>query len=34
MLNITKKAGEEIKRVLSQDEFKGKHLVLYFQGAG
>lgn len=34
MVHITEKAGEEIKKVLDDDKYKGKKLVLYFQGAG
>jgi hypothetical protein len=34
MVNISDKAGEEIKKVLDHDDYKGKKLVLYFQGAG
>jgi hypothetical protein len=34
MVNISDKAGEEIKKVLDTDEYKDKKLVLYFQGAG
>ena len=34
MVNITDKAGEEIKKVLDNEEYRGKKLVLYFQGSG
>ncbi len=34
MLVISEKAGEEIAKVLDQEQYKDKHLVLYFQGAG
>ena len=34
MVNISETAGTEIKKVLDEDKYQGKKLVLYFQGAG
>jgi len=34
MFNVTEKASEEIQKILAQDDYKDKKLVLYFMGAG
>jgi len=34
MLNVSERAGEELNKVLSSEQAKDKHLVLYFMGAG
>jgi len=34
MLNITDQASTELSKVLDKPETDGKHLILYFMGAG
>jgi hypothetical protein len=34
MFIVSKKASEEINKILTQDDYKDKKLVLYFMGAG
>jgi len=34
MFVVSKKAGEEITKVLGAEEHQGKKLIIYFQGAG
>lgn len=34
MLNVTEKAGAELKKVLQSEQYKNKNLILHFMGAG
>ena len=34
MLTITNTASQELNKVLTSNETKGKHLILYYMGAG
>lgn len=34
MLNVSEKAGDELKKVLDSDAQKNKNLILHFMGAG
>lgn len=34
MFNVTDKASEALTKALATDQAKGKHLVLFYQGAG
>jgi hypothetical protein len=34
MLNVTEKAGEELKKVLGSETHKNKNIILHFMGSG
>ncbi len=34
MLNVSEKAGEELKKVLDSEAHKNKNLILHFMGSG